>query len=128
MEVYIRRVLMVAIFVLLVASMSVFAHGDEKHKGKMEKVTPATMMQKTVSDSADEHLEEAPGTTEEHSEEIEADATQKDLETILEETKKSTVATVIKVGSFVLALAGIVIAYFPRSPKTVTRSEEKEEE
>ncbi|MFQ5706005.1 MAG: hypothetical protein ACE5HO_01065 [bacterium] len=110
---------------LFVATAAAFAHGDEKHKGKITKVTPVTTTHAMADSAADEHEHAAnPAIAlHDHGKEV---AIQKDIEQIIADTQSSTSNTVIKVASLALALLGVVVAYYPRKNSTSTGNKTRE--
>lgn len=103
--------LVVIIFFL---SSTIIPHGDEKHKGKVEKVSTQMQME-------DEHSQMNMSGGSAQSDSIaqskEKAAIEKDFAQIQEYVENSTVPTVIKAVSLAAFIAGLALLYLPRRKK-----------
>lgn len=100
-----KRIICIAVFFTFLAPAVINAHGDEKHKEKVEKVS-------TTMHQEDEHAHNDSLAQAEEKESME-----KDFETIRESVEESTVPTVIKGLSLAAIIAGLAFLYLPKKRK-----------
>lgn len=100
-----KNLIVISFLLLGVASNVLIAHGDEKHKEKVEKVSTAVQEEKDHANS------DSLAQTKEN------ETQAKDFAQIHEYVEKSTVPTVIKAISLAAFIAGFALLYLPRKKK-----------
>lgn len=108
-----KNILFAAIMFLFFSSAVIMPHGDEKHKGKVEKVS--TMQMENMHSQMNMEGESV------HSDSLrqvkENETQEKDFAQIRKDVENSTVPTVIKAISLAAFIAGMAFLYLPRKKK-----------
>ena len=100
-----KKIFYISILLVFLAPALILAHGDEKHKEKVEKVS--TLMNEVTGHVHSDSLAQS-----EKNESME-----KDFATIRENVSKSAVPTVIKAVSLAAIIAGLAFLYLPKKRK-----------